>query len=91
MGLSNIHNVQLLNLGIAGNILMISEGRPLIDNRYYLKDGTTEIKLSKYFSKCAPGTLYLELDKPTYERCGLLGRPTRSSGRVHMKSRYRWC
>jgi hypothetical protein len=42
-----MHNVQLLILGIAGNILMISEGRPLIDNRYYLKDGMTEIKFSK--------------------------------------------
>lgn len=56
-----------------GNILMISNGRYQVDNRYYLKDGT----------------LHLELDKPTYEQCGLVGNPIRGLGRVHMKSRYK--
>jgi hypothetical protein len=55
-----------------GNILLISEGRHQIDNRYYIKDGI----------------LKLELDRSTYQRCGLVGAPVRSAGRVHVKSRY---
>ncbi|KAF2667625.1 hypothetical protein BT63DRAFT_441234 [Microthyrium microscopicum] len=55
-----------------GNIFLLSEGRPHIDNRFSLKDGI----------------LRLELDKPTYERCGLTGRAIPSLGRKHIKSRY---
>ncbi|KAL1958606.1 hypothetical protein VTO42DRAFT_4203 [Malbranchea cinnamomea] len=55
-----------------GNILMISEGRSGVDNVYSLKNGI----------------LRLELDKSTYERAGLVGKPIRSGGRKHEKSRY---
>lgn len=55
-----------------GNVAMISSGRPLIENRYRLLEGI----------------LRLELDKATYERCGLEGRPMASAGRKHVKQRY---
>ncbi|GAB7339049.1 hypothetical protein MBLNU457_5708t1 [Dothideomycetes sp. NU457] len=55
-----------------GDILMLSEGRPGLDNTYSLRDGI----------------LRLELDKPTYERAGLFGKPIESHDRKHTKSRY---
>ena len=56
----------------AGNIMMLSEGRPLVDNVFSLYDGT----------------LRLELDRPTYERCGLQGTPIEDGGRKHQKNRW---
>ncbi|KAF4549582.1 Hypothetical protein D9617_21g098030 [Elsinoe fawcettii] len=56
----------------SGNILLLSEGTPGVDNVYALNDGI----------------LRLELDKPTYERAGLAGKPVPSPGRKHTKSRY---
>jgi ribonucleases P/MRP protein subunit RPP40 len=35
------------------------------------------------------GVLSLELDKQTYERCGLQGEPIRGLGRVHQRQRFR--
>ncbi|KAF2131520.1 hypothetical protein P153DRAFT_286318 [Dothidotthia symphoricarpi CBS 119687] len=55
-----------------GNIMMLSEGRPLVDNVFSLYDGT----------------LRLELDRPTYERCGLQGISIEDGGRKHQKSRW---
>ncbi|OAK98594.1 hypothetical protein IQ06DRAFT_294967 [Phaeosphaeriaceae sp. SRC1lsM3a] len=55
-----------------GNIMMLSEGRPLIDNRFSLYDGI----------------LRLELDRPTYERCGLQGVPIEDGGKKHQKARW---
>ncbi|OCL01504.1 hypothetical protein AOQ84DRAFT_306556 [Glonium stellatum] len=55
-----------------GNILMLSEGRPGVDNMFSLYEGV----------------LKLELDRPTYERCGLVGKPIPDGGRKHAKSRY---
>ncbi|KAL1382470.1 ribonuclease P 40kDa subunit-domain-containing protein [Phyllosticta capitalensis] len=55
-----------------GNILMISEGRRGIDNTFCLREGV----------------LRLDLDRPTYEKCGLEGRPVRHPGRKHTKERY---
>jgi ribonucleases P/MRP protein subunit RPP40 len=55
-----------------GNIAMISEGRPLIDNMFSLYDGV----------------LRLELDRPTYERCGLQGVPIEDGGKKHQKARF---
>ncbi|EEQ33446.1 putative ribonuclease P [Microsporum canis] len=55
-----------------GNVLMISEGRRGVDNVYALKDGI----------------LTLELDKPSYESAGLIGKAIRSGDRKHIKSRY---
>ncbi|PGH27402.1 hypothetical protein AJ80_00880 [Polytolypa hystricis UAMH7299] len=55
-----------------GNILMLSEGHSGVDNVFSLKDGV----------------LRLELDKSTYEQAGLVGKPVRSGGRKHIKTRY---
>lgn len=55
-----------------GNIMMLSEGRPLVDNRFQLYEGT----------------LRLELDKQTYERCGLQGMPIEDGGTKHQKQRW---
>ncbi|KAF2401239.1 hypothetical protein EJ06DRAFT_508758 [Trichodelitschia bisporula] len=55
-----------------GHVLMISEGRPGVDNWFCLKDGV----------------LRIEVDKPTYERCGLVGKPVQGEGRKHIKARY---
>ncbi|KAF2706656.1 hypothetical protein K504DRAFT_437416 [Pleomassaria siparia CBS 279.74] len=55
-----------------GNIMMLSEGRPLIDNVFSLYEGV----------------LRLELDRPTYERCGLQGNPIEDGGKKHQKSRW---
>ncbi|KAF2255608.1 hypothetical protein BU26DRAFT_557121 [Trematosphaeria pertusa] len=55
-----------------GNIMMLSEGRPLVDNVFALHDGV----------------LRLELDRPTYERCGLQGKPIEDGGKKHQKARW---
>ncbi|KAF2761668.1 hypothetical protein EJ05DRAFT_496571 [Pseudovirgaria hyperparasitica] len=55
-----------------GSIALLSEGRPQIDNLISL----------------TAGILRLELDKPTYERAGLVGTPIPSGGRTHVKARY---
>lgn len=55
-----------------GNILMLSEGRRGVDNVFSLYEGI----------------LKLELDRPTYERCGLVGKPIPDGGRKHAKARY---
>ncbi|KAH9865822.1 hypothetical protein J1614_009409 [Plenodomus biglobosus] len=55
-----------------GNIMMLSEGRPLLDNRFELYDGT----------------LRMELNRPTYERCGLQGKPIEDGGKKHQKQRW---
>ncbi|KAK7624572.1 ribonuclease P 40kDa subunit-domain-containing protein [Phyllosticta citricarpa] len=55
-----------------GNVLMISEGRRGVDNTFSLREGV----------------LRLDLDRPTYERCGLEGKPVRHPGRKHTKERY---
>lgn len=52
--------------------MMLSEGRPLVDNVFSLFDGK----------------LRLELDRPTYERCGLQGISIEDGGRKHQKSRW---
>lgn len=54
---------------------MRSEGRVLVDNVFTLSDGI----------------LRLELDRPTYERCGLAGKPIEDGGRKHQKSRFCQC
>ncbi|EXJ77447.1 hypothetical protein A1O3_09673 [Capronia epimyces CBS 606.96] len=55
-----------------GNVLMLSEGEPGVDNVFSLKDGI----------------LRLNLAKEVYERTGLPGTPVRSGGRKHVKSSY---
>ncbi|PNS19821.1 hypothetical protein CAC42_7788 [Sphaceloma murrayae] len=55
-----------------GNIVLLSEGKPGVENVYSLHDGI----------------LRLELDKPTYERAGLAGKVMPTPGRKHTKARY---
>ncbi|MCJ1368302.1 hypothetical protein MMC16_007444 [Acarospora aff. strigata] len=56
----------------SGNVLMISEGRPGVDDIYSL----------------ANGILKLELSKESYERAGLVGKAIRDGARKHVKTRY---
>ncbi|KAF2765042.1 hypothetical protein EJ03DRAFT_280822 [Teratosphaeria nubilosa] len=56
----------------SGNVLMLSEGRAGIDNVFQLCEGI----------------LLLEVDKATYERMGLQGKPISSGGRKHVKARF---
>lgn len=51
---------------------MLAEGRPGIDPTYSLHEGI----------------LRLEVDRPTYERMGLEGKPIPSEGRKHVKARF---
>lgn len=55
-----------------GNVTMLSEGRELVDNRFELRDGK----------------LKLELDRATYERCGLQGTSIEDGGKKHQKARW---
>ncbi|KAL6717877.1 hypothetical protein ACLMJK_003962 [Lecanora helva] len=73
MPLSALLEGDFFNLYIkSGNIMMVSEGRPGIDDKYTLKDGT----------------LRLELAKENYERSGLLGKAISDGGRKHMETRF---
>ncbi|KAL6703272.1 hypothetical protein ACN47E_010060 [Coniothyrium glycines] len=73
MKLSEILESEFLNSYIKqGNIMMLSEGRPLVDNRFHIYEGT----------------LRMELNKPTYERCGLQGMPIEDGGKKHQKQRW---
>ncbi|KAF2094476.1 hypothetical protein NA57DRAFT_46429 [Rhizodiscina lignyota] len=73
MSLLDIISGDFFNVYIkTGNILMRSEGRALVDNLFTLRDGI----------------LRLELDRPTYERCGLVGSPIPDGGRKHAKQRF---
>lgn len=58
-----------------GDILMLSAGEPGVNNTFSLSSGI----------------LTLDLDKPTYERAGLVGKAIPSPGRKHNKHRYRTC
>lgn len=55
-----------------GNIMMLSEGRPFVDNCFDLYEGI----------------LTMELDRPTYERCGLQGTLIEDGGKKHQKQRW---
>ncbi len=55
-----------------GNILMLSEGRAGTDHMFSLVDGI----------------LRIEVDKATFERMGLEGKPIPTAGRKHVKIRY---
>ncbi|GAB7366042.1 hypothetical protein MBLNU230_g7611t1 [Neophaeotheca triangularis] len=73
MKLSDIVSGDFFNDYIkTGNILLVSEGRPGVDETFKLVDGT----------------LRLEVSKPTYERLGLQGEAISSEGRKHHKSRF---
>lgn len=73
MKLSQIIEGDFFNVYIkTGNIMMLSEGRAGVDNRFSLSEGI----------------LRLEVDKPTFEKAGLEGTPIPSEGRKHVKARY---
>ena len=83
----------------AGNVLMVSEGRVGVDHNFSLGDGESfwisglysrfSVPLRKVGSDVVTlGKLRLELDKATYERCGLVGKVMVDQGRKHVKSRY---
>ena len=55
-----------------GSIAMLSEGRPLVDNCFSLFDGI----------------LRLEIDRPTYERCGLVGTRIEDGGKKYQNARW---
>ncbi|KAF2002816.1 hypothetical protein P154DRAFT_461731 [Amniculicola lignicola CBS 123094] len=55
-----------------GSIMMLSEGRPLVDNVFSLYKGQ----------------LRIELDRATYERCGIQGKPIENGGKKHQKARW---
>ena len=55
-----------------GNIMMRSEGRPLVDNVFTLYEGV----------------LRLEVDRRTYEKCGLQGISVEDGGRKHQGQRW---
>lgn len=55
-----------------GNITLLSEGRPGVDNRFSLHEGV----------------LHIELEKATYERAGLTGKAIPDGGRKHHKNRF---
>ncbi|KAI4686575.1 uncharacterized protein J4E84_005856 [Alternaria hordeiaustralica] len=70
MSLSDILEADFLTTYIkSGNIMMLSEGRPLLDDRFELYNGV----------------LRMELTRPSYERCGLQGVPVEDGGRKHQK------
>jgi ribonucleases P/MRP protein subunit RPP40 len=70
---------------------MLSEGRPGIDNLFSLQDGKGTMSIFPAFDYklSFAGVLRLELDKESYQRCGLQGQPVPGGGRKHMKTRYR--
>jgi ribonucleases P/MRP protein subunit RPP40 len=55
-----------------GNIMMRSEGRSMVDNVFELYEGV----------------LRLEVDRRTYEQCGLQGTPIEDGGKKHQKQRW---
>ncbi|KAH8697504.1 putative ribonuclease P protein subunit p40 [Talaromyces proteolyticus] len=73
MPLTSLLDGEFFNTFIkTGYALMVSEGRPGVDDVYSVQDGT----------------LTLELNKERYERTGLTGKPVRSGGRKHAKERF---
>ncbi|KAF2832844.1 hypothetical protein CC86DRAFT_886 [Ophiobolus disseminans] len=73
MKLSDILEAEFLGTYIKqGNIAMLSEGRPLVDNCFELYEGI----------------LRMELDRSTYEKCGLQGTPIEDGGKKHKKQRW---
>ncbi|KAK0104763.1 hypothetical protein ONS95_005033 [Cadophora gregata] len=76
-----------------GNILMLSEGRSDTDNVYSLQEGimlAIDQRLfdNKLNAHPSPGTLTLHLDKESYERAGIVGRPDGVKGKRGTKPRW---
>ncbi len=86
--LSSTVSTYLRNAVFLGNVLMLSEGRPGIDDKYILQDGKAFLLVECFVPLTSLGRLRLDLAKETYERTGLLGKPIRDIGRLHLKTRY---
>ncbi|KAF2622197.1 hypothetical protein BU25DRAFT_403287 [Macroventuria anomochaeta] len=56
-----------------GSVSMLSAGRPLVDTRFEIVEGV----------------LRMEMDRPTYERAGLVGVPVEDGGKKHQRNRWR--
>lgn len=81
--------LQLL-INAAGNVLMLSEGGVSAKNVYSLREGrfswTFEGQYHNSLSRVGVLTLYL--DKETYERAGIVGKPDGVKGRRGTKPRW---
>ena len=70
---------------------MLSEGRPGLDNVYSLKEGTITIVSCTTGVRSLTlelGILTLHLDKESYERAGLVGKPEGLKGERGTKPRW---
>jgi hypothetical protein len=72
---------------MAGNVLMLSEGRRGVDKLYTLRDGeSVEPNVGPFID--ISGILTLYLDKESYERAGLVGKPDGVKGKRGTKPRW---
>jgi ribonuclease P/MRP protein subunit RPP40 len=72
--LSDILEEEFLDAYIRnGSVSMLSAGRPLVDTRFEIVEGV----------------LRIEMDRPTYERAGLVGVPVEDGGKKHQRNRWR--
>lgn len=71
-------------------MVMLSEGRIDADNVFSLKDGGYSIIhiISMESNLLVSGVLTLYLDKETYERAGLVGKPFGVKGQRGLKPRW---
>lgn len=69
---------------------MLSEGKSDVDNVYYLREGTCSASSASSHFKCLLeiGILTLHLDKESYERAGLVGKPDGVKGKRGSKPRW---
>ena len=68
---------------------MLSEGRAGIDNVYSLKEGRhLEFLVSEQLIQIVIGILTLRLDKESYERAGIVGKPEGVKGKRGTKPRW---
>lgn len=68
---------------------MLSEGTLGIDNTYFLKEGTvhTTVSFGQLLIRL-PGILTLHIDKESYERAGIVGKPDGVKGKRGTKPRW---
>lgn len=71
---------------VAGNLLMLSEGKAGVENAYTLKEGKySQLKDFDHHIYVQIGILTLHLDKESYERAGLVGVPDGVKGKRGIK------
>jgi ribonuclease P/MRP protein subunit RPP40 len=74
---------------MSGNILMLSEGRIGVDNVFSLSEGNFSVlRLHDARWLTLIGILTLHLDKETYERSGLVGKPEGIKGKREHRPRW---